>query len=162
MEDRSDFDYFFREYYASLCAFVYSLIKDKEASRDIVSDAFEYVWKNFEKLEKSTCKSYLYLYVRNRSIDYIRHQDIKDSYGELYLKLEKCYSEITFHETDEKMMQIQKALDLLSPQTRHILEECYFHEKKYREVAEELGISVAAVQKHIVKALRFVREHVVK
>lgn len=162
MEERSDFDYFFREYYASLCSFVYSLIKDKEASRDIVSDAFEYVWKNFSKFEKSTCKSYLYLYVRNRAIDYIRHQDIKDSYGELYLKLEKCYTEISFNEADERMMQVRKALDLLSPQTRHILEECYFHEKKYREVAEELGISVAAVQKHIVKALRFVREHVVK
>ena len=29
------------------------------------------------------------------------------------------------------------------PHTRHILEECYLHEKKYKEVAAELNISIS-------------------
>ena len=42
--------------------------------------------------------------------------------------------------------------------TRYVLEECYFHRKKYAEVAENIGISINAVKKHIMKALNLLRE----
>ena len=32
-----------------------------EASKDIVSDAFEFIWANYDKLDKDTAKSYLYV-----------------------------------------------------------------------------------------------------
>ncbi len=37
-----------------------------EASKDIVSDAFEFIWANYAKIDKATAKSYLYIYVRNK------------------------------------------------------------------------------------------------
>ena len=76
MEDFADFDFFFKEYYVSLYSYAHSLINNWEVSRDIASDAFEYIWKNFDRIEKATAKSYLFIYVRNRAIDYLRHQDI--------------------------------------------------------------------------------------
>ena len=42
----------------------------------------------------------------------------------------------------------------LTPYNYYILEACYIHNKKYKEVAEELNVSVAAIHKNIVKALR--------
>ena len=65
-------------------------------------------------------------------------------------------------EQDERMMHISKAMEKLTPHTRHILEECYIQRKKYQEVAEELNISVSAVRKHIVKALQVIREECAK
>lgn len=162
MEDKADFDILFRMYYAPLCSFAHTLVYDWEMSRDIVSDAFEYVWRNFERVDKSTVKSYLYLYVKNRAIDFLRHKDIRDNYAELFLKLEPAYDKITFNEMDERMQLIHAAIETLSPSTRFILEQCYLYEKKYKEVAEELGISTSAVQKHIVKALKQIRERIVK
>jgi RNA polymerase sigma-70 factor (ECF subfamily) len=72
------------------------------------------------------------------------------------------YTEVEFREQDERMMKIQKVLDGMTPHTRHILEECYLHEKKYKEVAAELNISISAVRKHIVKALKAIREEFAK
>ena len=69
---------------------------------------------------------------------------------------------VEFKEQDERMMKIQKVLDGMTPHTRHILEECYLHEKKYKEVAAELNISISAVRKHIVKALKAIREEFAK
>ena len=40
----------------------------------------------------------------------------------------------------------------------YIFLEKYIHNKKYKEVAEELNVSVAAIHKNIVKALRILRE----
>ena len=70
----------------------------------------------------------------------------------------KSYVETEYLEQDERMMHISKAMEKLTPHTRHILEECYIQRKKYQEVAEELNISVSAVRKHIVKALQVIRE----
>ena len=147
MEDFADFDFFFKEYYVSLYSYAHSLINNWEVSRDIASDAFEYIWKNFDRIEKATAKSYLFIYVRNRAIDYLRHQDIHYAYAEFSQKLYENYTEVE---------------DGMTPHTRLILEERYLHEKKYKEVAAELNISISAVRKHIVKALKAIREEFAK
>jgi DNA-directed RNA polymerase specialized sigma subunit len=44
--------------------------------------------------------------------------------------------------------------DLESP----LIKECYYENKKYQEVAENFGISISGVKKHIMKALKMLRE----
>lgn len=162
MEDKADFDFLFKEYYPQLYYYAFHLINNMEASKDIVSDAFEFIWINYAKIDKATAKSYLYIYVRNKSIDFLRHQNTHEQYIQLYSELTKTYVEMEYQEQDERMMNISKAMEKLTPHTRHILEECYIQRKKYQEVAEELNISVSAVRKHIVKALQVIREECAK
>lgn len=162
MEDKADFDFLFKEYYPQLYMYAFHLIDNLEASKDITSDAFEFIWKNYEKIDKATAKSYLYVHVRNRCIDFLRHQSIHDQYIRLCQELTRDYVETEYKELDERMLRIRKAMQKLTPHTRHILEECYVQRKKYREVAEELDISVSAVRKHIVKALETIRNEFAK
>lgn len=162
MEELADFDTFFKEYYVALYSYVHSIINNWEASRDIASDAFEYIWKNYGRIEKTTAKSYLFIYVRNRAIDYLRHQEIRSLYAEMTFKLDEQFTETEYQEQDYRMHKVRQVMDCLTPYTRHILEECYLNEKKYKDVAQELHISVSAVRKHIVKALKLIREACVK
>ena len=62
------------------------------------------------------------------------------------------------HKPDERIKSLRKAMEKLTPYNCHILEECYIHNKKYKEVAESLNVSVAAIHKNIVKALRILRK----
>ncbi|GCB35875.1 RNA polymerase sigma-70 factor [Bacteroides faecalis] len=161
MEDRTEFDRMFKEWFARLFFFANHYLQDTEASRDIVHDAFEYVWRNYEKMDSATVKAYLYSIVRSRCIDYIRQQNAQEDYAEFVLKM-------TQDDTDtedrllweERMMRIRKAMNKLTPLTRHVLERCYNSRKSYKEVADELNISVSSVHKHIVKALRVIREEI--
>jgi len=162
MDDLSDFDHLFKSYYVPLVSFAHSLINDWEAARDIASDAFEHVWNNFRKLHRPTVKAYLFATVRNRCVDYLRHNGIKNHYAELFLKLERPTPDTDFEEQDERIREIKKAVSDLSPKTRHVLEECYYKQKKYKEVADEMGVSIAAIHKHIVKALKIIREQLSK
>lgn len=63
-------------------------------------------------------------------------------------------------DTEAKIEKMRQLIGTLTPQTRTILEACYFKGKKYADVAEELGISTSAVKKHIVQALKILREEV--
>ena len=56
------------------------------------------------------------------------------------------------------MASIMEAVNLLTPRTQQVLKACYVERKKYKEVAEELNISKSAVKKHIMNALKTLRE----
>lgn len=56
MKDRTTFDRMFNEWYAQFVYFAYYFISDVEVCKDIVSDAFEYLWRNYDKIEEATAK----------------------------------------------------------------------------------------------------------
>ena len=72
MDDKAAFDRMFNEWYAQFVYFAYYFVNDVEVCRDIVSDAFEYLWRNYDKIEEVTAKTYLYTIIRTRCIDYLR------------------------------------------------------------------------------------------
>ena len=158
MDDRATFDKMFNEWYAQFVYFAYYFINDAEVCRDIVSDAFEYLWRNYEKIEEATAKTYLYTIIRTRCIDYLRKQNIHEEYVEFTAQLTDKMIEGDSQNSDSRVLRIREAMKKLTPYNYHILEACYIHNKKYKEVAEELNVSVAAVHKNIVKALRILRE----
>ena len=49
------------------------------------------------------------------------------------------------------------AINQLPPQTRKVFEACFLHGKKYKEVAEEMDITINTVKTHISRALSFIR-----
>jgi RNA polymerase sigma-70 factor (ECF subfamily) len=91
-------------------------------------------------------------------VDYIRHQTVERKYAEFFLQM---YSEkqSEYEDCDEQIRFMRQILSELPPRTQLVLRECYFNNKKYSEVADELGISVSAVKKHIVKALKTMRKN---
>lgn len=157
MKDKATFDKMFNEWYAQFVYFAYYFINDAEICKDIVSDAFEYLWRNYDKIEEATAKTYLYTIIRTRCIDYLRKQNIHEEYVEFASQLTGKIIESDL-QSDTRILRIRKAMEKLTPYNCHILEACYIQNKKYKEVAEELHVSVAAIHKNIVKALRVLRE----
>ena len=50
MDDKAAFDRMFNEWYAQFVYFAYYFVNDVEVCRDIVSDAFEYLWREVTKI----------------------------------------------------------------------------------------------------------------
>lgn len=153
---KREFERIFKENYTRLYMYALHLIGDAEVSRDLVSEIFANIWENIDLLNRDTINSYLMKSIRYRSIDYLRHQIIQRQYTEDYItNVTEFYSD--YSEKKEEDQLVEQMLQQLPPMTRLILEECYLHQKKYAEVAEELGISPNTVKKHITKALKLLR-----
>ena len=58
---------------------------------------------------------------------------------------------------EEQLARLRHYLQQLSPQEYRILMEVVVHNKKYKEVAAELGISVNTVKTHLSHALKYLR-----
>lgn len=154
---RKTFDRIFTENYSRLYIYALHITGNSEVSRDIVSDVFVGLWKNISSLELNKLNAYLMASTRNRCIDHLRHTILSSQYTEEYIH---CYSElyIDYSEEQERDELVERLLSQLPSQTRRILELCYLQQKKYAEVAEELNISPDTVKKHIMKALKLLKE----
>lgn len=154
-----EFNGIFTEYYSDLCCYAYGFVEDMDCCRDIVADAFGHTWENRDKIKLSTVGSFLYSCVKNRCIDHLRHQQAARNYLDQILLIAEADEEIPPEEHRNRLQTMKRIIGELPPKTRFVLEQCYFHNKKYNEVAEILDITPSGVKKHIMKALAILRQN---
>ena len=154
-----DFETFFKNNHERLFYFALHIVDDEEVSRDIVMDGFEYVLNHQLDMEVKSWEQYISVYVRSRCLDYIRRQKVHEKYVEFCsVSTEPFDTDAT--QDDERIRILAKLVEELPPRTREVLHHCYLEGKKHKQVAEELGISIYAVHKHIGNALKALRAKV--
>ncbi len=152
---REMFERVYTENYLRLYYYALHIVNDEEAAKDILNDVFVALWKNIETFKENNFNAYLMTSLRNRAVDFLRHHVLQHQYTEEYLySAEQFYADYS----DEKDKLVEEMMSQLSPPTDQILEMCYLKRMKYAEVAEALDISPNTVKKHIVKALKTLRE----
>lgn len=156
--DRKQFDGLFHLYYKDLSGFVYSMVNDREVSRDLVHDLFFTLWKNRATLEtERSVKSYLFTMARNHSFNYLKHQRVvvvnTRSVVEEYRNLNEESENIEL-----RLERVKTRMAELSDRQREVVTKCCVEGKMYREVADELNISENTVKTHLVRAMKFLRE----
>lgn len=155
--DYTEFKTFFEQNYGKFYSFAFQLIGDGETCRDIVSDAFEIVWRNRERPDISNLSSFIYSYIRNQAVNYLRHEKVKAKHAELCRRMYVDSSTGGIGDIDERIRVMNAIIGDMTEQTRTVFRMCYIDKMKYKEVAQALDISTNTVQKHIVKALKLLR-----
>lgn len=153
---------FVNEYYSQLCAFSVQFTDSPEISEDIVQDVFLRFWEDKKfLLATSSLKSYIFNSVRNASIDHIR-KNRAHIFTELeeasYLDEDEIYED-NLRSQHEKLHELLKQLP---PQEYHTLVAIVVNNRKYKEVADEMNISVNTVKTHLSRAMKFLRKNNIK
>lgn len=158
MRDKKEaFGSFFKAQYPKSYYYALQLLKEPEASRDVVSETFAYVWENLASINMQTMPALVQTMVRNRCLDQLRHSKVESQYADYYLHaVDECYTDGA--EQQERQREADRMLDLLPDTTRHVLTECYVNHKKYKEVASEMNVCQETVKRHIMRALKMLRE----
>jgi len=159
MEKKKLFDDIFRQYYSQLYHFARQYLADEDTCHDVVSAVFEDVWRNFSHIQLNSVRSFLYTCTKNKCIDVLRRDKKRQQYIDFVTIMGDSYtSDEALAEKEHRDRVVRLMLEQIPPKTREILMKCYVEQKKYREVAEELDMSVANVKKHMVKALKLLRD----
>lgn len=147
----------FEKYYTKLYYSSLAIVRDEDDARDIVNDVFAHIWEKHDSFEDTVNSMYLYTSIRHRSLDHLKKKKVRDNYANNYIK-NNDEGFLYDDEEEERIRQIQKVIDKMPEKTKYVLDQCYMEGKKYVEVASDIGISRDGVRKHIVKALRLLRE----
>lgn len=158
--DKALFEQLFRAHYAHLCNFARQYVHDEDRAKEITQKVFINLWENREKIDPAKpLQSYLFTSVRNRSLNYIRD---RKKYRSRVLDLDIVDREATcaedFFGAEELQARISAVLDELPEKCRLVFSMSRYQHKKYREISEELGISVKTVEAHMARALRTLKD----
>lgn len=163
--NRRVFKNFFNKNYEDLVIYANGYLFDKHASEDVVQDVFIYIWENAGKVKiKSSLISYVYTMVRNRCLNYLKSIKITDSYDLLELNIHLITEHIydSASEEDKKIVyhQILKIVDTLPNKMQKIVKLKFLHNYRYKEIAQELDISVNTVKTQLKRAKAKITEMV--
>lgn len=153
------FEEIFRLHFRSLCYYAMSLVNDEEAARDIVHDTFMTLWNGRHENDLSRPKkAYLTVLVRNQCFNYLEHLKVKDRHAQEELTLGGIYADAYSEEEEELLEAILRRIDQLPGKCAEVMRLCFVECKKYKEIAELLGISVNTVKTHVVTGLKILRD----
>lgn len=143
-------------------------IQDRDQANDLVQECFVKLWEKRSTIKStSSVESLLFVMLRNRCLNFLRDQKMQSiaknisTIGEN--ELQHLY-QIDFLGREEKALEenlhaaIQSSLGKLPEKRRLVFRKTKIEGKKNKEVADELGISVKAVEKHLNKAKDQIRK----
>ncbi len=164
--DETAFTYFYDKYFRRIQSFSIQFIHDQEESENLAQEAFINLWQNKETIESiNGIQSFLYTYAKSKCLNLIRHNKVKDKFKsdvlnqkERELDIEVLNS-IQFDtlELTELERIIQESINNLPPKTREVFIKKRFENKKNAEIAEEMQVTLKAVEAHMTKALKILK-----
>lgn len=146
----------FAESRLALLRYIRRFVGSSEAAKDIMQEAFLRTYRQGAAVH--TLRAFLFSTARNLAANEYRHRRTVErlSMGEAapsWVNTESESLEVQMLR-DERNRLIQEAIDRLPQQCRAAFTLRVFHQLRYREIAERLGISEKTVEKHIARGLR--------
>lgn len=134
-------------YYRPLVLYANEYLKDFGIAEDVVQELFIKLWESdnlFENINPTSLGTYLYTAIKNSCYTYAHKKDVLSNTEEVS-QLEMPIESIVDVD-EERITQVMAAVEELPERTRHVVDAVMIRDLKYREVAEELGISVNTVK----------------
>ena len=158
-DDEKAFEVLFHRYYSSMCLFACQFIEDEEKAEEVVQDMFVKIWSKREQLFiDSSFKQYLFRSIKNQCLNQLQHLKIRQKYAQ------KVKEDATYEpHTSGFLMEfglnekIEDSINSLPTRRREIFKMSREEGLKYKEIAEQLNISVKTVEAQMGLALKQLR-----
>jgi len=162
------FEKLYNLYFPRLYAFSFKIINDSGLAKDVVQNVFIKIWEIRTSFNLENPEAFIYQMVRNASLNYIRNlkvvDNLKSKIKDQYLGEELYYIDMVGNdpyiliekELEEKVMEV---METLPDKCFAVFNMSRIEGLKNREIANQLGISIKAVEKHISKAMKIYRRN---
>jgi RNA polymerase sigma-70 factor (family 1) len=157
--DETAFTQIYSHYHPGVYPYVLKLVKVPQLAEDIVQDVFLKIWEARGQLPQvKNFPGYLFTVARNHTLNILR------SIARSNHALAALIRHFQEQRVDDAILNndyrrfIEHALQRIPERSREIFRKCRDQAMTYEEVAVEMGISRNAVKKHMVKAIRILKD----
>ena len=141
----------------NLLRFVTSNVRDLDASKDIVQDAFVVLWKKKEDVEVAKAKSFLFTTANFKLIDFIRKNKKLSSIDGVERAEEKSFA----HPMEDKEI-INRSLATLQENSRRLITLRDLEGYSYEEIGKITGYSPSKVKVTLFRARKQLKLAIIK
>lgn len=150
----SEFESLYTRCFPPAMRLAMSLLHEEEEARDVVHEVFLKLWESDISIGNPT--AFILRSVRNASLNSIDKKDTRERL-QRRLSFETPPAEEEMEWRDEEVMAAIRLL--LTSREKEVVRNIYSDGMSYKETAAKLGVSVSAVNKNLVAALKKLRTH---
>lgn len=151
------FTLLFDKYWKALSNTAFKVLKDRDASHDIVQELFVDLWTKREMLSIEHVSSYLHTAVKYRVINYIQKNKVPLTDLDFVEDFKASNTTDEFINLKELDEILKKSISELPPRCGEIFRMSRFDYMSNKEIASSLKISVRTVENHIAQAIRILK-----
>lgn len=160
--DYSAYELIFKKYYKVLSIKAYFMLEDDMEAEDLVQNLFISIWQKGLFLSVNTSmKAYLMRSVHNQCLSKLRDRKTLMRRMNNYTASQTWIAE----EPENGQLEYDGKLDLifnqLPVQRRKAFKLVYLEDKKYKEAAEEMGVSVNSIKTHLKLAVKALQQKLI-
>lgn len=165
INNQREFQEIYHKHFNGLANYAYSVLKDKDAAKDVVQDVFLDLWNKRETLSiQTSLEAYLVRAVKFKSIDFIRKDKTKQQYvanmTPSSVPMTEDHNDNDDEQTANRKKQLSYAIAQLPTKCRQVFLLSRLSGYTYKEIAEEMNISPKTVENQISRALKLLRQKI--
>ncbi|SDS61993.1 RNA polymerase sigma-70 factor, ECF subfamily [Formosa sp. Hel1_31_208] len=154
------FEMLYQKYAKDLRRFVFYKTQDVDAAEDILQETFIKLWDNCGKVKFEKVKSYLYTVASNSFLNTVKHQAVKRKHQATLSSSQTNESPEFIMIESEFMEKLERTINALPAKQKEVFLLSRIEKKTYKEIAQQLDISVKAVEKRMHQALIVMRRDI--
>lgn len=158
--DQQAFERLFKHSYRPLTAYAFRFVRDLPTAENIVQDVFLKLWQNRGTLTVTTSlEHYLFRAVRNHCLNFLDKAKVRSAYLRMQAGREELNEDYRGFYPEIGLLEIiEKEICALPEKRQEIFRLAREEGLKYREIADQLKISVKTVEAQMSLALKQLRE----
>ena len=160
-DDPIAFEMIYRRYWRYLFGFVFQQLGSKEDTEEIVHDLMLSLWQNRQRSQIQNLKIYFFVAARNLTNKFVKSRINLRRYRE-YQLLHEAFENSDSNEVytiNELSEIIEKVLQKMPEKTATIFRMSKMDEMPIKKIALQMDLTDKAVEYHITKSLKMLREH---
>lgn len=158
--DVEAFNSFYWKYHREVYLNIFKLVKEPEASQDILQEVFLAFWeKRFSFDPAQPVAGWLFVVSYHKAINYLK-KTLKDSVMHHGFDEETPADGIDVMIKETRFQLLEQAVAQLSPQKRKVFELSKLKGKSYEEIALELRISKHTVKEYLAASISSIKEYI--
>ena len=140
-------------------SYLYNLCSNEQDALDVLQSVFIAVYQNLDKIEDATALAYTYKIAHNKCMTFLKNRS-------RYVNVEPSVfnnlpdNSTSIPQTDYSFLNT--AIAALPQKLSAVIHLQYYEKLSYKEISQQLGLSVKAVESLLVRAKRILRKKILQ
>jgi RNA polymerase sigma-70 factor (family 1) len=159
--DKKAFAELFNRYWKKVYAMTYAMVRSEKPTQEIVQDIFISLWDKRLTLSINHLPSYLYVTVKNKTLNHIESQITREKYWNYYKQFIPLQEDVTANavEFNELMEALEDGIEHLPEKSKKVFRLNHLEGHSISEIANLLNLSEKAIRYHLTQSVKKLRLH---
>lgn len=160
-DDAVAFQVIYQRHWRQLYGFVFLQLGTQEDAEEIIHELMVRLWQNRQQSHIQNLKMYLFIGARNQTNKFIKGQINLRKFREHQLLHEvmESYDTEDIINRNDLSRAIEEVMKRMPEKTAQIFKLSKIDELPVKKIAEQMNLSEKAVEYHITKSLKMLRQH---